>query len=223
MTDQATRSTETTSAQATGASLHERAAQVSTALHRRASFTEIMRKTLEFCSAERTYSAVEAEMTTYPEFQYSDQSQASIIEILVLVGGLEKKEIDKAGNVISASQKAGLSLDQIDDLVWSFSLKTTDAGLEAIKDLDPNKKLATLFDSMPERVEVYKSLLNLCRKPTTFKQVEEALKDMPKLTSLNDLSTLPVHPSALLAELEEAGGLVFNEAWCLTEAGATFA
>ncbi len=40
------------------------------------------------------------------------------------------------------------------------------------------------------------------------------------LKSTNALSSLPVHPSALLAKLESTGGLVWDEGWKLTSAGA---
>lgn len=73
--------------------LEKRAAVVREALHRRGSFTEIMYKVLDYCKARRSYADVEAQIAKYPEFKYVDQSQASIIEILVHAGALKKNRV----------------------------------------------------------------------------------------------------------------------------------
>ena len=49
-----------------------------------------MYKVLDYCKARRSYADVEAQIAKYPEFKYVDQSQASIIEILVHAGALKK-------------------------------------------------------------------------------------------------------------------------------------
>ena len=74
--------------------------RVKSALHRRGSFTEIMRKALGFCTQQRSFSEVEAEIATYPEFRYVEYSQAAILDILVQVGALEKRNLDKSGGIV---------------------------------------------------------------------------------------------------------------------------
>ena len=65
------------------------------------------------------------------------------------------------------------------------------------------------------------NLLEVCRVPRSYQAVADAMKAKGLgLKSTNALSSLPVHPSALLAKLESTGGLVWDEGWKLTSAGA---
>lgn len=85
--------------------------RVKSALHRRGSFTEIMRKALGFCTQQRSFSEVEAEIATYPEFRYVEYSQAAILDILVQVGALEKRNLDKSGGIVPVARLRALSED----------------------------------------------------------------------------------------------------------------
>ena len=84
------------------------------------------------------------------------------------------------------------------------------------------KRLDALFAASPDRREAYAGVMNLCRTPQSYEQIESALSNKAPLPSRNDLSDLPVYPSALLAELENAGGLVWNDAWELTDEGNAY-
>ena len=210
------------------ASLQEpnaRKMHVEKAMFRRGSFTEIMRKILQYCKTQRTYSEAEAEIASYPEFHYVDQSQACIIDILVFAGGLNKYELDSQGKIITEKKKQGLSEDDLDEMVCSFSLETTDAGAAAIEGMNPKNRMRALFESEPERTHIYRQILRLCASPKSFKELESSLLNMPNMPALasqNKLSSLSVFPSALIAKLESAGGLLWDEAWVLTSAGKSF-
>ena len=200
--------------------LDERVARVQKTLHRRNSLTEIMRKTIEFCAERRGFSDVETAMDAFPEFRYADQSQASIIGILVNAGAIEQFELDAQGKVIPVERLRAMTEDERDDAVCAFALQSTRAGLHAIEGMEPETKLAKLFDEHPERHDAYRKILQLCKTPRTFEEVSKSLDPNPTFASENDLSTLPVYPSALLGKLEAAGGIVWDEAWVTTEAGA---
>ena len=195
----------------------ERMAEIEKIMSRRRSLTEIMRKILGFCKEQRSFACAEEEMATYPEFKYIDQSQASIIRILVQAEALDLIELDARGNVIAPSQKNSLSEDELDDLICSYALKATDAAIAVIGKMTTEKRLDALFAASPDRREAYAGVMNLCRTPQSYEQIESALSNKAPLPSRNDLSDLPVYPSALLAELENAGGLVWNDAWELTD------
>ena len=185
----------------------ERVARVRKTLHSRGSFTEIMRKTLVFCETRRNIEDVEQEMATYPEFRYVDQSQRNIVAHLVNAGGVDRFDLDQDGNEVTPEMTEGLSEDEADELVCSYALQTTDAGKAAADELEPKKRLS--------------ALLEFCREPRTYHAVADAMKAKGLgLKSTNALSSLPVHPSALLAKLESTGGLVWDEGWKLTSAGA---
>lgn len=205
--------------------LSERVARVRKALYRRGSFTEIMYKALDFCRTRRSYASVEDEIASYPEFKYVDQSQASIIEILVHEGGLAKTELDANGEEVTSQRKSGLSNDELDELVWSYALETTDEGKVAIGGLSPKDRMAALFVKEPDRAPAYEEILRACETPKSFKELESLMsgsKAIEAAMSRNRLSSLPVFPSALIAELEAAGGLVWNDAWVLTSAGKQY-
>ena len=191
-------------------------------LHRRGSFTEIMRKALEFCAEQRAFSEVEDEIATYPEFKYIDYSQAALLDILVQAGALTKYSLDASGAIVPPDRLRGLSEDAADELVCSFALKTTDAGAEAIADMAPATRLRALFSEVPERNETYLRVMEFCRSPRSFEEVAALLADDAPAKSRNPYTDLPLYPSAYLGHLESAGGLVWDESWNLTEAGDAF-
>ena len=180
-----------------------------------------MRKTLVFCETRRSIEDVEQEMATYPEFRYVDQSQRNIVAHLVNADGLDRFELDQDGNEVTPEMTEGLSEDEADELVCSYALQTTDAGKAAANELEPKKRLNALLDSIAARGGAYLDLLEFCREPRTYQAVADAMKAKGLgLKSTNALSSLPVYPSALLAKLESTGGLVWDEGWKLTSAGA---
>jgi hypothetical protein len=201
-------------------SLDERIARVQRTLHRRSSLTETMRKTIAYCAERRAFADAERIMATYPEFRYIDQSQAAVIGILVNAGAIEQFELDAAGSVIPEARLRAMTEDERDDAVCAFALQSTQAGIRAIEGMEPEARLAHMFAEHPERRDAYCKILSLCRTPRTFEEVSGLLDPNPAFASENDLSTLPVYPSALLAKVEAAGGIVWDEAWVTTEAGA---
>lgn len=201
--------------------LEERTERVRTTLHRRASLTEIMRKTLVFCETRRTMAEVEEEMAAYPEFKHIDQTQYHVVSHLVNAGGLERFELDREGAVVTEEMKEGLDEDGLDELVWSYALQTTDAGKAAADELEPRRRLAELINGVAGRKAAYLDILEFCREPRTYESVAALVRSKPTIASTNALSGLPVYPSALLAKLETAGGLVWDEGWRLTSAGAS--
>ena len=200
--------------------LDERIARVRKTLYRRHSLTEIMRKTIGFCAERRGFADVETTMHAFLEFRYVDQSQAAIIGILVNAGAIEQFELDAQGTVIPVERLRSMTEDERDDTVCAYALQSTRAGLHAIEGMDPETKLAKLFSEHPERHDAYRAILRLCKTPRTSDEVSKSLDPNPAFASENDLSTLPVYPSALLGKLENAGGIVWDEAWVTTEAGA---
>lgn len=191
-------------------------------MHRRGSFTEIMRKVLEFCSVQRSFCAVEAEIAAYPEFKYIDYSQAALIDILVHAGALRQLSLDADGAVVSNELLRSLDEDAADALVRSFALKTTEAGIEAIADMAPSTRLSALFATAPERNDTYVRIMEFCRAPRTFEEVSSLLEGSSPVKSRNPYTDLPLYPSAFLGHLESAGALVWDEGWMLTGDGADF-
>ena len=101
-----------------------RAVVMKQTLHR-----DILSKTLGFCREQRALTDVEDEIATYPEFQCATQDQYHLIGFLVDAGGLDQLEVDVDGEVVCEERKAGLTEDEMDNLVVSYSFVTTAAGL----------------------------------------------------------------------------------------------
>ena len=180
-------------------------ARVEKALHRRGAFTEIMGKVLDFCR------------------KYVDQSQAAIAFMLVEAGGLARIDLDRDGNPVDPARLASLDEDAADELVQFCALETTPAGVQVAQAHRPEVRLEELFARTPERNDAYRAILRAASEPKTFAEIEALLGKQLSLPSLNGKSGLPLYPSALVAHLEKAGGLVWDEAWSTTPAGASFA
>ena len=198
-------------------------ARVEKALHRRGAFTEIMGKVLDFCRQRRLLAEVEDEIASYPEFKYVDQSQAAIAFMLVEAGGLARIDLDRDGNPVDPARLASLDEDAADELVQFCALETTPAGVQVAQAHRPEVRLEELFARTPERNDAYRAILRAASEPKTFAEIEALLGKQLSLPSLNGKSGLPLYPSALVAHLEKAGGLVWDEAWSTTPAGASFA
>lgn len=189
---------------------------IRTLFGRRHSLTEIMRKTVLFCREERAYVRVEREMAFFPEFACCEQSQSAVIEVLCEGGAMAKRCVDRSGRTVSRD----------DDSAVGYVLQATPAALAVAAELDPKERLASLFEEANNdavRYRAYASVLALCMKPRTFKEVETCIADMSMPKSRNAYSSLPVYPSAIVAELEDAGGLCWEGAWKTTESGLAYA
>ena len=196
--------------------------KVECALQRRRAFTEIMVNVLGYCQEKRLLSEVEEEIASYPEFKYVDQSQASIVFMLVDAGGLRLINLDKSGHLIEESRLKTLDEDQVDELVCFYALETTAAGMEVANAHRPEIRLQSLFEQAPERNDVYREILAFCKQPRSFEEIASLSGGWPSFASMNTHSGLDLYPSALIAHLEDAGGLVWDEAWMTTPAGLSF-
>ena len=182
-----------------------------------------MGKVLDFCRQRRLLAEVEDEIASYPEFKYVDQSQAAIAFMFVEAGGLARIDLDRDGNPVDPARLASLDEDAADELVQFCALETTPAGVQVAQAHRPEVRLEELFARTPERNDAYRAILRAASEPKTFAEIEALLGKQLSLPSLNGKSGLPLYPSALVAHLEKAGGLVWDEAWSTTPAGASFA
>lgn len=187
-------------------------------------FREIHIHTLGFCQEQRTLTEVEEMIGALPEFPSCDQNQYRLIIFLEDAGGLERLELDEAGNIVTEADKEGLTENEIDDLVWQYAFKTTEAGRAVYDEMQPQKRMSKLGSMFPKRVEAYAQVLDFCSQPRTFKEIDNLLagSDVLKSGSLNKMTDVALQPSVFIDQLERAGGLVWNGSWNITEAGRGF-
>lgn len=186
---------------------------------------EILIRTLSFCQEQREFGVVEDAIQAYPEFPFADQNPYRLVTYLVEGGGLEVLEVDHEGLVIEEDRKVGLSEDELDDLIESFHLKTTEVGEKLANDLSPRRRLADIFSLFSDRVSFYTELLNFCKEPRKFKDIEKlfAGRDLSGLRTLHPESGLAIKPTVLVDNMEKAGALVWKkEGWILTKEGEAY-
>ena len=180
---------------------------------------EIYLRLLNFCKERRLLSEAEAVVGRAPGFSTLAQSPYRLIRDLVDEGGLDWIDLDADGLDVTPERTAGLSADQIDDLVADFALETTAAGADAAEAMSPERRLDALLQKTPEREQAFTDVLAFCEEPRTFGAVQEFLEKAGVLGPLRAANGRPLQASFFVDMLERAGGLEWDGAWRVTEAG----
>ncbi|MGV8084119.1 MAG: hypothetical protein AB2L09_10880 [Coriobacteriia bacterium] len=200
-------------------SFEARVERVRAAVMRQPLHREILYKTLGFCRERRDLPDIEQKIATYPEFKHATQNQYRLISFLTNAGGLECLELDDEGEIVAEERKAGLSEDEIDDLVASYAYATTDAGLAIWEEMNPRKRILDLLGIAPEHEETYAELLEFCASPKTYKEIEDLLKERDILSFGMAPNEPAIHPSYFVDTLERVGGIVWDGGWIASEEG----
>ena len=190
-------------------------------VHSNPRFREIHFRTLEFCLEQRELGEVEQMIAALPEFKTCGQNQYRLILFMENAEGLERFELDEDGEIITPERKEGLTDDEIDDLVLTYAFKTTDVGRAVYDEMRPQKRLNKLFNAFPKRVQAYRDVLEFCKQPRSFKDIDNLLagSDVLKSGSLNTATNVPLQPSVFIDQLERNGGLVWDGSWNITAEG----
>lgn len=197
----------------------ERFDKVSSAVLKQPLHREILYRTLLFCGEQRDLPDVEAEIATYPEFAHAAQNQYRLITFLVEAGGLERLELDEDGAVVTPEQKEGLTEDEIDDLVFSYALITTDAGAAVAEALNPKRRIMEIFGLDPAYEATYVEVLEYCAEPRRIADIEALLKDRSVLAFGRTASEQAIKPSFFVDQLERGGGIVWKNGWVISNEG----
>lgn len=185
---------------------------------------EIEYQVLGLCQHLRSLRELEQLIAAMPEFKACGQNQYRILVYLEEAGGLDRFEIDDAGTVITEEMTAGLTEDEIDDLIADYAFLTTEVGRAVCEDMKPENRMADLMKIMPARTATYCEVLEFCQQPRTFKEIDALLRgrDILKAGTLNPMTNIPLQPSVFIDNLERAGGIVWDGAWKLTEGGRKY-
>ena len=92
---------------------------------------EALYKTLAFCRRPHEFTEVEDFIAQTDEFVYSHimQTPFAMIQMLVDAGGLAQTPLDSESSPIADEQLANLSEDEADDLISTYRIQTTNAGV----------------------------------------------------------------------------------------------
>lgn len=182
---------------------------------------EIRIAILGFCRERRQLSEVELFVQDLPEFGYDSQSPYYLIQSLVNAGGLVRLELDEEGEVVTPERTAGLTEDEVDDLVVEIDYEATDVGLAVYQELMPSKRLDDLLTTQSARKDTYCEVLEFCLTPKTRAQIEELLEGREILMT-DAPGEQPLHPSVFVDRLERSGVLVWRGKWATTDAGKAY-
>jgi hypothetical protein len=180
---------------------------------------EIHYRTLGFCRERRPLNEVEEEIATCPEFKCATQNPYRLISFLADAGGLDRLELDDDGRIVTEERKAGLSDDEIDDLVAGYAYVTTGAGAAAFDELDPRKRISELLGAMSEHTDTLAEVLEFCETSRTYKEIEDLLESSGLDWSGAESDETAVHPSFFVSTLERVGALAWNDGWLATDEG----
>lgn len=202
----------------------EKLAALNTCVMRHPLNREILYKALAFCGQERLLSEAEDFIASLPQFELATQNQYAMLMSLVRAHGLAFIERDDDGNIVTAEMKEGLTEDEADDLVDTWSFKTTEVGDYFVEYNAPKARLVDLLSLVPERTESYIDLLEFVgESPRTYPQIEGMLRGAPALETIIDGRRETMQPSVFVDKLERAGALIWKDAgWSLTEEGEEF-
>ena len=202
--------------------LEEKTSKCLEAVGSQNSLREILYKLLAFCMQERSFAQAEAFLQECDEYVYSHiiQSPAALIQIMVGNCGLEKTALDDAGQVISAELLAELDQDEADDLVCSWSLKTTEAGALVVEMLDPAKRFKAQLARNRGRIETFTAILDFCAQSArTFPEIKAFYDEHDEFDKSTAVDAQALAPDFYVDKLEKAGMLVWRGRWELTSAG----
>lgn len=187
-------------------------------------FREIYYAILDYCQEQRRLGDVETLVGQQPEFEHCGQNQYRLIINLEDAGALDRIELDEQGTCVTEEMKEGLTEDEIDDLVFDYAFIDTEAGREVRNQMKPEKRMDDLMNMFPKRAQTYCRVLDFCKQPRTFQEINSLLKgaDVLSTGSANTITNVPLQPSVFIDQLERSGALVWKGSWNVTEGGRRY-
>ncbi len=179
---------------------------------------EIDYKVLAYCFERRGLSDIEEHIAGLPEFKSATRDQYSLITELVRHHGLAFYELDVSGCVVTEEDKAGLTENEVDDLVAGFAYRTTDVGREVAARLDPRRRLAELLEAAPRRRDAYLALLEFVREKRSFAEIDSFMRACGVAELSRAAGDGGVQPSVFVDKLERAGAISYDGGWQATDA-----
>ena len=194
---------------------------VLTCIGSRNSLRAVLYKTLAFCEEEQEFSCVEAFISRTDEYRFSHlmQTPYALIHMLIDAGGLAVRGLDDQGRQLDEVGSGGLTPVDLQALADTFFVRTTDAGVAAIRLISPERRLDALLRQHPHRAETCFAFMRLCETPRTLAQIKEFYENTPGLAADVVQTHHRLSADFYIDKLDKAGVLVWRGAWTLNEAG----
>ena len=199
-------------------------AKVTEAVTRNPLQRELFYKVLSFCQESKPLREIEQMVMALPGFERTSANAYHFIAVMENAGGLERFELDDEGDVVDDARKAGLTEDEIDDLVAEYAFMTTPAGQAVVEQHTPRARIIELLGLVPERRDTYIELMEfLAEEPRTYNEVTQLLDGRDVLWHLDSKGNPELmQPSVFLDKLHSAAAIEWHQGWQLSEDGRTY-
>ena len=199
-------------------------AKVTEAVTRNPLQRELFYKVLSFCQESKPLREIEQMVMALPGFERTSANAYHFIAVMENAGGLERFELDDEGDVVDDARKAGLTEDEIDDLVAEYAFMTTPAGQAVVEQHTPRARIIELLGLVPERRDTYIELMEfLAEEPHTYNEVTQLLDGRDVLWHLDSKGNPErMQPSVFLDKLHDAAAIEWHQGWQLSEEGRTY-
>ena len=199
-------------------------AKVTEAVTRNPLQRELFYKVLSFCQESKPLREIEQMVMALPGFERTSANAYHFIAVMENAGGLERFELDDEGDVVDDARKAGLTEDEIDDLVAEYAFMTTPAGQAVVEQHTPRARIIELLGLVPERRDTYIELMEfLAEEPRTYNEVTQLLDGRDVLWHLDSKGTPELmQPSVFLDKLHDAAAIEWQQGWQLSEEGRAY-
>ena len=199
-------------------------AKVTEAVTRNPLQRELFYKVLSFCQESKPLREIEQMVMALPGFERTSANAYHFIAVMENAGGLERFELDDEGDVVDDARKAGLTEDEIDDLVAEYAFMTTPAGQAVVEQHTPRARIIELLGLVPERHDTYIELMEfLAEEPRTYNEVTQLLDGRDVLWHLDSKGNPELmQPSVFLDKLHDAAAIEWQQGWQLSEEGRAY-
>ncbi len=196
-------------------------AKVTEAVTRNPLQRELFYKVLSFCQESKPLREIEQMVMALPGFERTSTNAYHFIAVMENAGGLERFELDDEGDVVDDARKAGLTEDEIDDLVAEYAFMTTPAGQAVVEQHTPRARIIELLGLVPERRDTYIEIMEfLAEEPRTYNEVTQLLDGRDVLWHLDSKGNSELmQPSVFLDKLHSAAAIEWHQGWQLSEEG----
>ena len=176
---------------------------------------ELLLEILAFCAQRRRLEDIEGKVMASPFYPQATRSPFSLIAELEQQGALERFDLDAEGYEVTDARKAGLSEDEIDDLVADYGFAVTPDGARVAEECATSERIERVCDAEDSR-RAAMALLGFLRQPRDAAKLDAFCRKDPRLNALAEKGLLA---SQLFDALEKAGAMVWSDGWTLTDAG----
>ena len=199
-------------------------AKVTEAVTRNPLQRELFYKVLSFCQESKPLREIEQMVMALPGFERTSANAYHFIAVMENAGGLERFELDDEGDVVDDARKAGLTEDEIDDLVAEYAFMTTPAGQAVVEQHTPRARIIELLGLVPERRDTYIEIMEfLAEEPRTYNEVTQLLDGRDVLWHLDSKGNPELmQPSVFLDKLHDAAAIEWQQGWQLSEEGRAY-